>query len=58
VGVERMTRDKIVDRLVSSYLDQPVIVAGACDNIIDTSGQLLGWIREEAEKKIRMADRG
>jgi hypothetical protein len=39
---------KIVDRLVLAYKDRPLEVAKACDEVIDRSGNLLGWVREAA----------
>lgn len=39
---------KVVDRLVHCYTSRPVDVAEACDEVIDRSGNLLGWIRSAA----------
>jgi len=41
-------RDNVVDRLTEAYKLHPVEVAKACDEAIDRSGNLLGWLRELA----------
>ena len=41
---------KVLDRLVLCYLTRPADVADACDESIDRSGNLLGWIRDAARK--------
>ena len=43
-------RDKIVDRLIDCYNRNSVEVAEYLDTRIDRSGNLLGWLREEARK--------
>lgn len=44
--------DKIATRLVEAYRHRPCEVAAALDEIIDRSGNLLGWVRElDAETK-------
>jgi len=38
----------IVDRLLLAYNKRPVEFAAACDEVIDPTGNLLGWIRDLA----------
>jgi hypothetical protein len=42
---------KIVARLVRAYRVHPVEVATACDEQIDRSGNLLGWLREVTQAR-------
>ena len=38
--------EKIATRLVIAYIRNPKTIADACDQFIDRSVNLLGWIRE------------
>lgn len=48
-------RGKIFDRLVDAYMQRPVAVAKACDEMIDRSGNMLGWLRDAASIKALLA---
>ena len=41
---------KITLRLAQAYLRNPAAVASICDEQLDKSGNLLGWLREAAQK--------
>ncbi len=44
--------DKITERLVKLYKDDPLCVAKMCDEVLDRSGALLGKIRELAKEQL------
>ena len=50
-GLRSMPANKTLARLAECYLKRPVEVAKACDEMIDRSGNLLGWIRDAARGK-------
>jgi hypothetical protein len=39
---------KIADRLAARYRAVPAAIAEACDETLDRSGNLLGWLRDYA----------
>lgn len=41
-------RERLVDRMVFAYRADPVKLAACCDNVIDPTGALLGYLREVA----------
>ena len=47
--LERLkTAEKIAQRMALCYSNRPTEVAQACDDTIDRSGNLLGWVRDVA----------
>jgi len=42
--------DAIKEALVDLYVDFPLAVAELCDNYLDESGELLGWVRIKASE--------
>ena len=45
-----MSMDKLIDRLAALYHFDCVAVAKCCDEVLDRSGALLGYVRERHSK--------
>lgn len=43
-------RRELAERLAVFYSDNPLLVANICDECIDRSGNLLGWVRDAAAR--------
>ena len=51
-GQGARNRLRIVEQLTIAYRADPVSVAGLCDEVLDRSGALLGWLREAAREAV------
>lgn len=51
--MEKIAGEKeIIKRVIEKYPDDPFFVAKVCDEILDRSGRLLGYVREKANKPL------
>ena len=49
-----MSMDKLIDRLADLYRTDRLVVAKCCDEVLDRSGALLGYVRERHIKSMSL----